>query len=132
IDIDHPNGNLPYSSPPDNPYFGGTAGLDEIYAIGMRNPWRFSFDRLTGDLYVGDVGQGAWEEVDIVTRGGNYGWRIFEGNHCTNLDGCDTTGLTFPIVEYGHTGGRCSVTGGYVYRGVRSALPAGTYLFGDF
>lgn len=132
IDVDHPNGTIPYSSPSDNPFFGATAGRDEIYATGMRNPWRFSFDRATGDLYVGDVGQGAWEEVDLVTLGGNYGWRLFEGNHCTNLAGCDATGLTFPITEYGHTGGRCSITGGYVYRGVRSTLPTGTYVYGDY
>ena len=132
IDVDHANGTVPYSSPPDNPFFGATPGRDEIYASGMRNPWRFSFDRATGDLYVGDVGQGAWEEIDLVTLGGNYGWRLFEGNHCTNLGACDATGLTFPIVEYGHSGGRCSITGGYVYRGARSTLPGGTYVYGDY
>jgi glucose/arabinose dehydrogenase len=130
IDVDTPNGATPYSSPPTNPFFGPTTGLDEIYAYGLRNPWRFSFD---GNLLlVGDVGQGAWEEIDIVTLGGNYGWRIFEGNHCTNLDPCNTAGLTFPIFEYAHSNGRCSITAGYVYRGSRGSLPLGSYLYADY
>lgn len=132
IDVDTPSGATPYSSPSSNPFFGSAVGRDEIYALGFRNPWRFSFDRATGDLLAGDVGQDAWEEIDVVTRGGNYGWRVFEGNHCTNIDPCDTSGLTFPIAEYAHSVGRCSVTGGYAYRGSRSTLPAGTYVFGDF
>lgn len=134
IDVNTPNGVTPYSSPSTNPFFGATPGRDEIYAVGMRNPWRFSFDRQTGALMVGDVGQGAWEEIDIVTNGGNYGWRVFEGMHCTNLDPtlCAGTGYTPPITEYGHTAGRCSVTGGYVYRGSQSALPFGSYVFADF
>jgi len=134
IDVDHANGGVPYSSPSDNPFFGATAGRDEIYAYGMRNPWRFSFDRLTGQLYVGDVGQSAREEIDIVTRGGNYGWRVMEGNICNpSLNGgaCAPTGIG-PVAEYTHSGGRCSVTGGYVYRGSRSSLPAGTYVYADF
>ena len=101
----------------------------------MRNPWRFSFDRGgTGQLYVGDVGQGAREEIDIVTLGGNYGWRVREGTICTNLDPalCNAGGFIDPITEYAHTNGRCSVTGGYVYRGSRGTLPAGTYVYGDF
>ena len=91
---------------------GADPGRDEIYAIGLRNPWRFSFDRATRQLYAGDVGQGAWEEIDIITLGGNYGWRVFEGNHCTNLGpaSCTASGFTAPIAEYGHTGGRCSVS----------------------
>src|SRR4029453_17461557 len=102
---------------------GATPGRDEIYAIGVRNPFRFSFDRQTGQLYVGDVGQGAREEIDIVTAGMNLGWRVFEGTRCTNLDPlCGAGGFTPPIVEYGHTAGRCSVTGGYVYRGSAGAL----------
>jgi glucose/arabinose dehydrogenase len=108
IDIDHPSGSLPYSSPPDNPFFGATPGRDEIYAVGFRNPFRFSFDRLTGQLFAGDVGQAAREEVDIVTRGGNYGWRVFEGTLCTNLDPalCSSGSYVAPIAQYGHTGGR--------------------------
>ncbi len=134
IDVDHPNGAQAYSSPPDNP-FNGTAGRDEIFAVGLRNPFRFSFDRATGELYVGDVGQGSFEEIDKVTRGGNYGWRVMEGNHCNpsfNNGQCSTAGFTTPIAEYGHTQGRCSLTGGYVYRGTKGALPVGSYVFGDY
>jgi hypothetical protein len=135
IDIDHPNGLVPYSSPPSNP-FVGVAGADEIFAYGFRNPWRFSFDRSSGQLYLGDVGQDTWEELDIVTLGGNYGWRIMEGNHCNpffNGGVCTPpAGHIPPIAEYGQTGGRCSVTGGYVYRGPISTLPAGTYVYADF
>jgi glucose/arabinose dehydrogenase len=136
IDVDHANGSVPYSSPPDNPFFGSTAGADEIYAIGMRNPWRFSFDRGTGALYVGDVGQGVREEIDIVTRGGNYGWRVMEGSICNpNFNGGVCTpppGSTLPIWDYAHAAGRCSITGGYVYRGARSTVPTGSYIFADY
>ncbi|HLG17921.1 MAG TPA: BACON domain-containing carbohydrate-binding protein [Blastocatellia bacterium] len=135
IDIDIPNGSSPYSSPPTNPFFGPTVpGRDEIYAVGMRNPWRFSFDRLTGELYVGDVGQGAREEIDIVTLGGNYGWRVFEGFLCTNLDPalCSASGFTPPIADYAHALGRCSISGGYVYRGALGSLPTGAYVYSDF
>jgi glucose/arabinose dehydrogenase len=134
IDVDQPDGSQPYSSPSTNPFAGSTAGRDEIFAYGFRNPWRFSFDRATGDLYVGDVGQNAVEEIDIVTLGGNYGWRVWEGTSCTANDPglCDPTGFVFPIAEYTHAGGRCAVTGGYVYRGSRSSVPAGSYLYADF
>jgi hypothetical protein len=134
IDIDNPDPPALYSSPADNPFFGATPGRDEIYAIGFRNPFRFSFDRGTGALIVADVGQGAREEIDIVTLGGNYGWRVFEGTLCTGLGpaSCASAGFTDPIAEYGHTAGRCSITGGYVYRGNRGTLQAGTYVFGDF
>ena len=133
IDINTPNGPVPYSSPATNPFFGSTPGRDEIYAVGMRNPWRYSFDRGTGQLYAGDVGQGAREEVDIITLGANYGWRVFEGFLCTNLEPlCGLGGFTPPIVDYGHTGGRCSITGGYVYRGPNGTLPAGSYVYADF
>ena len=134
IDVDTPNGAVPYSSPATNPFFGATAGRDEIYAYGFRNPWRWSFDRQTGELYAGDVGQGAMEEIDIVTLGGNYGWRVLEGTRCTNLGpaSCTAPGFTAPIYDYAQSGGRCSVTGGYVYRGSRETLTAGTYVFGDY
>jgi uncharacterized repeat protein (TIGR01451 family) len=130
IDVNQP----PYASPSTNPFFGATPGRDEIYAVGLRNPWRFSFDRATAQLYVADVGQSAREEVNIVTLGGNYGWRVFEGTVCTNLGPapCSTPSFTGPIAEYGHTGGRCSVTGGYAYRGTATGLPPGAYLYGDF
>jgi len=134
INIDIPNGSVPYSSPTDNPFFGPTSGRDEIYAVGFRNPFRWSFDRLTGQLWVGDVGQSAREEIDIVTLGGNYGWRVFEGSLCTNLDPalCANEGFIPPVVEYDHSAGGCSVIGGYVYRGTHSTLPLGSYVFGDF
>lgn len=136
IDVDHPESpSKPYSSPASNPYYGPRAGKDEIFATGFRNPWRFAFDRATGELYVGDVGQGAWEEIDVVRLGGNYGWRIFEGNRCTNLGpvACNAANFIPPVTEYAHTfNGRCSVTGGYVYRGTKSTLPVGAYVYGDF
>jgi glucose/arabinose dehydrogenase len=135
IDVDSPaSATQLYSSPADNPFAGATAGRDEIYALGLRNPWRFSFDRQTGQLLAGDVGQSAREEVDVIVRGGNYGWREFEGTLCTGNDPppCDPTGFIPPITEYGHTGGRCAITGGYVYRGGSGALPPGSYLFGDY
>jgi glucose/arabinose dehydrogenase len=133
IDVDTPSGGRLYSSPPSNPFFGATPGRDEIYAIGFRNPFRFSFDRATGELYLGDVGQGAREEIDLVTLGGNYGWRIWEGTSCTGNDPgrCNQTGFTFPIAEYLHAEGRCAVLGGYVYRGTQGSLPLGSYVYGD-
>ncbi|HKQ98294.1 MAG TPA: PQQ-dependent sugar dehydrogenase, partial [Candidatus Polarisedimenticolia bacterium] len=134
IDVDHPASvSQLYSSPADNPFAGATPGRDEIYALGLRNPWRFSFDRQTHDLVAGDVGQSAREEVDLIVRGGNYGWRTMEGSLCTGLDTpCDPSRFVAPIAEYAHTGGRCSITGGYVYRGARGSLPSGSYIFGDY
>lgn len=136
IDVDNPGAGVPYSSPSTNPFFGTTMGADEIYAYGMRNPWRFSFDRTTGQLYAGDVGQGAREEIDIITLGGNYGWRIMEGTICNpafNQGNCTPPpGHDPPLAEYSHSGGRCSVTGGYVYRGVQSSLPTGAYVYADY
>jgi glucose/arabinose dehydrogenase len=135
IDVDTgPGCQPPYCSPPDNPFFGSVPGRDEIFALGLRNPWRFSFDRATGDLLVADVGQGVREEIDLVTRGGNYGWRVFEGTLCTGLGPapCTAPGFIPPIHEYSHSAGRCSITGGYVYRGARSTLPMGAYVYGDF
>lgn len=129
IDVD---GAQPYAIPADNPFAGGTPGRDEIFAYGLRNPYRFSFDRETGALLVGDVGQGQREEIDRVALGDNLGWRLYEGTRCTGLGPCGTTGLTPPIAEYPHTGGRCSVTGGYAYRGSAGTLPAGAYVFGDY
>jgi glucose/arabinose dehydrogenase len=131
LDVSRP----PYAVPPDNPWARGGA-RPEIWAIGLRNPWRFSFDRATGELWIGDVGQFAWEEIDVEDpkRGGglHYGWRTMEGRHCFDpRKGCDPEGLHPPIHEYGHDEG-CSVTGGYVYRGRAFPALAGTYLFGDF
>jgi glucose/arabinose dehydrogenase len=121
-----------YLIPADNPFVGRPDARGEIWAYGFRNPWRWSFDRLTGRLFVADVGQASWEEVSIVQRGGNYGWRIMEAAHCFNPPtGCSTAGLQLPLGEYSHTEG-CSVTGGYVYRGRQIPALRGQYLFGDF
>jgi glucose/arabinose dehydrogenase len=129
IDVDR---GRPYAIPSDNPFASGD-GRPEVFAWGIRNPWRFSFDRETGLLWLADVGQYKWEEVDIVVGGGNYGWRIMEGAHCYNPEqGCSPEGLMFPIAEYGHEEGRCSITGGYVYRGRSIPALRGTYLFGDY
>jgi len=131
------NSGSPYGIPPSNPFVSTPGMRPEIWAIGMRNPWRYAFDRLTGDLYIADVGQNQWEEIDFqpAGQGGqNYGWRVWEGNHLTGYTGLSTIvpSVTPPIYEYAHTGGACSVTGGYVYRG--SAIPQlqGTYFFADF
>lgn len=138
LDINTPVGQIPleYNIPPTNPYAGATPGRDEIYAVGLRNPYRFSFDRGgTNQLWVGDVGQNAIEEVDIITLGGNYGWRVYEGTQCTNLDAslCIPANYIPPVFEYNRVGTpRCSVTGGYVYRGNQNALPKGSYIFGDY
>jgi glucose/arabinose dehydrogenase len=129
IDI---NSSTPYAIPPDNPFVGVSGAKGEIWAYGFRNPWRFSFDKTSKRLFVADVGQDAWEEVDIVTKGGDFGWNIMEGKHCyppgTN---CNQAGLILPIAEYSHSEG-IAVIGGYVYRG--GAIPAlkGLYVFGDF
>lgn len=131
IDVDHTSGGRQYAIPSDNPFAAG-GGLPEIWAYGFRNPWRFSFDRSTNRLFVGDVGQDSYEEVDIGQKGGNFGWNIMEGAHCFNPpSACATSGLTLPIIEYAHPEGE-TVIGGFVYRG--SALPAltGSYVFGDF
>lgn len=120
-----------YRIPPDNP-FRAPGERPEVFALGLRNPWRFSFDRDTGALWAGDVGQNAWEEVDVVSRGGNYGWNILEGTACFKpRQGCPTLGLTPPIHTYPHTEGR-SVTGGFVYRGKDIPTLRGRYVFGDF
>ena len=131
------HGAAPYSVPPDNPFVGQSGIQPEIWSYGLRNPWRFSFDRATGDLYVADVGQDSYEEVDVMPaasgagKGANFGWNIMEGKHCYNAASCDQNGLTLPVYEYTHGEG-CSITGGYVYRG--AALPAlqGLYFFADF
>ena len=129
IDVDSA---LPYAVPPDNPFVGQAGAREEIGAFGLRNPWRFSFDRINGRLFVADVGQDSFEEVDLVTKGGNYGWNIMEGTHCFQPPtGCDTTGLELPIVDYSHSEGS-SITGGYVYRGTLNPELRGLYVFGDF
>ncbi|MGD2066724.1 MAG: PQQ-dependent sugar dehydrogenase, partial [Candidatus Bathyarchaeota archaeon] len=133
IDVDTPSEGIKYSIPADNPFVGNTQGYrEEIYAYGLRNPWRFSFDPVTGWLWTGDVGQNRLEEIDIVEKGGNYGWNIMEGSQCYSpSEGCNSTGLELPLWEYGRDFG-VSVTGGFVYRG--SMLPdlVGAYVYGDF
>ena len=119
-----------YSIPADNP-FATSGGLPEIFAWGFRNPWRWSFDRTTGDLWVGDVGQNDYEEIDIVTLGSNYGWNTMEGLHCYNTNSCDQSGLTPPVVEYDHSMGQ-SVTGGYRYRGSDISFLQGHYFYADY
>ncbi|CAN5779220.1 PQQ-dependent sugar dehydrogenase [soil metagenome] len=124
-----------YTVPTDNPFVSTEGARPEIWAYGLRNPWRFSFDAQTGDLYIGDVGQNVYEEIDFQAAnspgGENYGWRVMEGFHCYNANNCDQTSLTLPVLEYPHSEGN-SVTGGYVYRG--DALPdlVGQYIYGDF
>ncbi len=131
IDVLGASADEPYRIPSDNPFADG-GGAPETFAWGLRNVWKFSFDRATGDLWAGDVGQGEWEEVNLIRNGGNYGWRVLEGTSCFDESGgCDTLDSEPPVVQYGHDEGR-SITGGVVYRG--TALPAlqGRYLYGDF
>jgi glucose/arabinose dehydrogenase len=124
-----------YSIPSSNP-FVGRSGRDEIWSYGFRNPWRLSFDRANGNLFIGDVGQGSWEEVDRESygqAGGRiYGWRVMEGRHCYNASTCNKSGKTLPITEYSHSGGNCSITGGFVYRGPTQTALIGKYVFADF
>lgn len=132
IDVSRATAERPYSIPPDNPFADG-GGRGEIWAYGLRNPWRFSFDRDTGDLWAGDVGQNRWEEIDLIRRGGNYGWNVLEGNHCFRpSSNCRREGMAPPVWEYSLDGEPCSIIGGYVYRG--SAIPwlRGAYVYGDF
>jgi glucose/arabinose dehydrogenase len=119
-----------YSIPDDNP-FVGSSGADEIYAYGLRNPWRFHFDKQEGTLWTGDVGQDQYEEIDIIISGGNYGWNIREGMHCYDAWDCDTDGMIDPVAEYNHAVGY-SVTGGYVYRGTELTSLSGKYLYADY
>ena len=133
LDVDHSDSI--YAIPATNPFVDDDSRRNEIWAWGLRNPWRFSFDRLTGDLFIADVGQNLWEEIhfqDAMSQGGeNYGWNILEGSHCFLAGECDTEGLELPIFEYNHQEG-CSVTGGYVYRGHEFLTLYGNYFLADF
>ncbi|MEQ8763625.1 MAG: PQQ-dependent sugar dehydrogenase [Planctomycetota bacterium] len=135
IDVD---GGPPYGIPPSNPFVGPGDPLDEIWTIGLRNPWRYSFDSQTGDLWIADVGQNVREEINFQAAsspgGENYGWRCMEGFRCTGLSGCtcNDVALTLPIRDYDHSGGNCSVTGGYVYRGCNIPDLDGTYFYADY
>ncbi len=132
LDLDH---GLPYTVPASNPFSGQAGMRGELWNWGLRNPWRFSFDRANGNLYMADVGQGAWEEVDVQPAssagGENYGWNIMEGDHCYGGGTCSRDGLVLPVTEYGHGDG-CSITGGYVYRGQAIPELAGTYFYSDY
>lgn len=140
IDINGTTSTRAYRIPSTNPYVG-RSGLDEIWSRGLRNPWRWSIDRVTGVLFIGDVGQGRYEEINrsirgswpVGGRGVNYGWPVLEGNACYRpSSGCSTSGKIKPVIVYRHLSGRCSVTGGYIYRGNASPLLARAYLYGDF
>lgn len=131
IDVDSGD---PYAVPPDNPFVGDPEARGEIWAYGLRNPWRFAFDREAGSLYIADVGQNRWEEVNVASdaAGGlNYGWNIMEGAHCYANDPCDPSGRVLPALEYSHADG-CSVIGGHVYRGTSIAAIRGHYVYSDF
>ena len=143
IDVDHPSGNLAYSIPSTNPFVGQAGALGEIWAYGLRNPYTFSFDAETHDLWMADVGQDAWEEVDRAAavadaggRGVNYGWNTIEGSHCYKpATGCSTSGMTMPLAEYAHGSNDsigCAIIGGYVYRGSAHPELRGRYFFGDY
>lgn len=130
IDVSELSAPGDYAIPADNPFVA--TARPEIWAYGLRNPWRFSFDSETGLLWAADVGQAGWEEVNIITKGANYGWNIMEGSHCFSPPtDCDQSGLTLPIHEYDHSFG-CSITGGYVYRGEQIPSLVGYYIYGDF
>jgi len=131
IDVRGSAPGSPYAIPPDNPFAATEGARGEIWAYGLRNPWRISFDRETGLLWAGDVGQNALEEIDIIEGGGNYGWNIMEGTRCFRVTDCRSEGLILPVAEYGRDGG-CSVTGGYVYRGARFPMLRGLYLYADY
>jgi glucose/arabinose dehydrogenase len=129
------NSGDPYGIPAGNPFIGRSDARPEVWAIGLRNPWRFAFDAQAGNLYVADVGQGELEEVNVVpsTRAGvNYGWNIMEGTSCYNASTCNKQGLEQPVLEYRHLGNACSVTGGFVYRGAAIPEIAGHYFYGDY
>jgi glucose/arabinose dehydrogenase len=130
-----PAGGAPYSVPPDNPFVGREGALPEIWALGLRNPWRNSFDRVTGDLWIGDVGQNTTEEIDVrrngEAAGANFGWSIFEGTKRFKPSGPDPSSLIAPVLTYPTSEG-CAVTGGYLYRGTAIGGLAGAYLFADF
>ena len=133
IDVDNPSGGLNYGIPSDNPFIAPMNARDEIYAYGLRNMWRFSFDLETGFLWGADVGQYEYEEINIIESGGNYGWNIMEGTSCYESQNCDSDGLEPPVWEYElYVDGVCSITGGYVYRGTNLWGLVGKYIYGDW
>jgi glucose/arabinose dehydrogenase len=134
LDVDHPEEGKNYGLPADNPFMDNTEGFrEEIYAYGLRNPWRFSFDSENGQLWTGDVGQNSYEEIDIIEKGGNYGWNIMEASHCFKpSENCDTNGLKQPVWEYNRSRGDVSITGGFVYRGPTISELEGLYVYADY
>jgi glucose/arabinose dehydrogenase len=139
IDPEGGTKDTPYDSPAGNPYHDGANGAPEVWAIGLRNPWRFSFDRFTKDLWIGDVGQGAWEEIDFAPnapggagRGANFGWNVMEGSHPVNGATAPPPGYLPPVFDYGHDQGGCAVVGGYSYRGRGIPSLIGVYVYGDY
>ncbi|MGO4919717.1 PQQ-dependent sugar dehydrogenase [Maribacter spongiicola] len=132
IDVDSTDDGLNYAIPTDNPFVEEENARGEVFAYGLRNPWRFSFDNQTNTIWAGDVGQDEKEEIDLIVKGGNYGWNIFEGNSCFLEAECDATDLIAPLYEYGRTENDKSVTGGYVYRGNTLPELQGYYIYGDF
>jgi glucose/arabinose dehydrogenase len=133
VDVDFAE---PYAVPADNPFVNDVNVRNEIWSFGLRNPWRFSFDRLTNDLFIADVGQFQWEEINFQEAGSqgaqNYGWEVLEGTHCYNRDECETEGYVMPVAEYSHQEGGCAVTGGYIYRGLQYPELNGNYFFADY
>ena len=132
IDVNATEGSLNYAIPGDNPFVNTAGARGEIFAYGLRNPWRMSFDKLTGLLWAADVGQGRVEEIDIIEHGKNYGWNIMEGSTCFQGTDCPREQLMLPVYEYSHSDNNASVTGGYVYRGEQLASLQGRYVYGDF
>lgn len=132
IDVDQTENGLAYAIPADNPFLSSRSARHEIYAYGLRNPWRFSFDVQTNVLWAGDVGQNAIEEIDVIENGGNYGWNTLEGTQCFGANTCDNTGLIAPVFEYDQSANDRSITGGYVYRGQTNTSLQGLYIYGDF
>ncbi len=131
IDVDGVSNGLNYAIPTANPFVGQANAREEIYAYGFRNPWRMSFDTQTGSLWSGDVGQDEREEINVITAGGNYGWKLFEGTFCFSGD-CNDSGLIEPAFQYNHNGNDQSITGGHVYRGSQTPSLAGKYIYADF
>ena len=135
IDVDNEDVGLNYGIPSDNPFFGSGTARGEIWAYGLRNPWRFAFDDTDGRLYVADVGQSSFEEVSVVNAavgGLNFGWNVMEGRSCFNAANCDQSGLVLPVLQYDNVGSNCSITGGYVYRGSELSSLQGHYFYSDF
>ena len=134
INVEDTSESIPYQIPSDNPFVNDIDVKNEIWAFGLRNPWRFSFDSENGDLWIGDVGQSDYEEINLIRKGGNYGWNVMEGTHCYKpRQSCDQSALENPIFEYSSRGNaNCSIIGGYVYRGSKVPDIKGKYIFGDY